>query len=67
MLHGLRRGGIAVDTVRSELLDDAQLLDIAGNRRLRGPEARVVQLREQLLLRLHAVVMDELQNFFLAF
>ena len=67
MLHGLRRGGIAVDTVRSELLDDAQLLDIAGDRRLRGPEARVVQLREQLLLRLHAVVMDELQNFFLAF
>ena len=67
MLHGLRRGGIAVDTVRSELLDDAQLLDIAGDRRLRSPEARVVQLREQLLLRLHAVVVDELQNFFLAF
>ena len=67
MLHGLRRGGIAVDTVRSELLDDAQLLDVAGNGSLRGRETGLVQLSEQLLLRLHAVVVDELQNFFLAF
>ena len=48
-------------------LNTRELLDIAGDRRLRSPEARVVQLCEQLLLRLHAVVVDELQNFFLAF
>lgn len=63
MLRRLGRGRIAVNTVWAKLLDDAQLLDVAGNGSLRGRETGLVQLSEQLLLRLDAVVCDKLQNF----
>ena len=58
---------IPINAVRPQFLDDAQLLDVAGNGSLRGRETGLVQLSEQLLLRLDAVVCDKLQNFFLAF
>ena len=65
MLRRLGRGRIAVNTVWAKLLDDAQLLDVAGNGSLRGRETGLVQLSEQLLLRLDAVVCDGIvaQNY----
>ena len=47
---------IPINAVRPQFLDDAQLLDVAGNGSLRGRETGLVQLSEQLLLRLDAVV-----------
>ena len=59
---GLRRGiVIAAQTV--ECFDDAQLLDVARNGRLRAAEAAGVQLVEQLLLRFNVFFCDQLQNF----
>ena len=47
--------------------DEPQLLDVARNRCLRAFIAAVIQLLEQLLLRLNVVVADQLENFLVAF
>ena len=67
MLHRLCRYAVAVCAGRTQLLDDPKLLDVPGNGRLRGLEACLAQLGKELLLCLDVMVMDQLQNLFLAF
>ena len=58
---------VFVGAVARRLLHQMKLLDVPGNGGLGGGEPPQLQLSEQLLLRLDAVVCDKLQNFFLAF
>ena len=64
MLHRLRRGRIAIGPVRPKLLDDAQLLDVAGNGRLRGLEAALRSALQELLLRLRRCGRGSAPEFF---
>ena len=67
VLYRLCRRAVAVRSAGSQLLDDAQLLDVPGNGCLRGIEAAFLQLLQQLFLRLDVVVADQLEDFFVAF
>ena len=67
VLDRLCRRAVAVRSAGSQLLDDAQLLDVPGNGCLRGIEAAFLQLLQQLFLRLDVVVADQLEDFFVAF
>ena len=67
MLYRLCRRAVAVRSAGSQLLDDAQLLDVPGNGCLRGIEAAFLQLLQQLFLRLDVVVADQHEDFFVAF
>ena len=67
MLCRLGGGRVPVNAVWSKLLDNAQLLDIAGNGSLRGTEPCLIKLSKQLFLCLDAVIRNKLQYFLLAF
>ena len=67
MLHGPSRRAVAVCSAGAKLFDDAKLLDVPGNGRLRGVEAAFLQLLQKLLLRLNVMVADQLENFLVAF
>ena len=67
MLDRLGGNAVAVGARRAELLDDAKLLDVPGDRRLRGLEARLAQLPEKLLLRFDVMIENELQDLLLSF
>ena len=58
---------IPINAVKTQNLEEANMLHDAGNASLRGRKTVLVKNSEQLLQRLDAVVCDKLQNFFLAF
>ena len=62
-LELLGHGAVAVAAVLPQLLDDAKLLDIPGDRRLGGGKAAGLQLLEELLLGFDVLGFNQFQNF----